>query len=318
MRSAFGCALLLAGCLASSPGMAQSAPETTQVHASVAWIKPVGEPKVLNAFGGWINTIAFSADGSQVIADTDKTLFFLDLALKEAAKPIEGHRDMGDRSVLSPDAKRVYMASWATTTTSVNGKRKTTQGGDLSVAEWAARKKEDLMPLKKEVESFAVSADGKLLALGYGDGSFQLMDAFSGKSLLGPVKAYKGMAVGKQVVAPVTAIAFSPDGKRVLLGDVETLLRIFDTATGKPLGKPIPGHTSLVEALAFSPKGKYMVTATQDHGLFVLDGATGKMLGDRLDISSKATALAFSPDGKHVVTGHFAGDVQIWNFLLPE
>jgi len=308
--------LLAMGCMTVAvPNLQAAEPVTDRELTSVSWITPKGTPLELNRFGGWINAVAISPDGKQVIADTDKTLHYFDLALKPSSPAIEGFRGMTDKAMISPDARRAFLVSWSTSLTTVKGKKQMTAAGELAATDIATLKKTKLMTLKKEVESFAVSADGKRVALGYGDGTFQIVDAASGKSLLGTIQAYKGITIGGNTIANVTAIAFSPDGKRLALGDVNGLLRFHDAKTGKALGAPVPGHTSLIEAIAFSPDGKQIVSATQDKGLFVLDGVSGKLIGDRLDTGNKVTALTFSPDGKRIVTGHFQGDVRVWDFV---
>lgn len=309
--------LLAMGCMTVSvPNLKAAAePVTDRELTAVSWIKPKGEPLPVNTFGEFIHAVAFSADGKQIIADTDKTLFTADLSLKKAAPLAEGYRDMLDRPVFGPAAKRIYLASWNTTIVTEKGKKKMVGTGELKSVDRAALNKVKLTSLKKEAESNAISADGAKIALGYGDGTFQILDTAKGKSLLGPVKAYKGVTVAGNTFANVAAIAFSSDGKRLALGDVEAKLRFYDAATGKALGAPVMGHTSLIEVIAFSPDGRYIVTATQDKGLFLLDGATGTVIGDRLETGNKVTSLAFSPDGKQIVTGHFHGDVRLWDFV---
>jgi len=313
MKTAVCGAVMMAGVSATAAMAAE--PITDRELTSVSWITPKGTPLELNRFGGWINAVGISPDGKQVIADTDKTLHYFDLSLKQAAPPVEGFRGMTDKAMISPDVRRAFLVSWATSLTTVKGKKQMTAAGELAATDIATLKKTKLMMLKKEVESYAVSVDGKRVALGYGDGTFQVVDATTGKSLLGPIQAYKGITIDGNTIANVTAIAFSPDGKRLALGDVNGLLRFHDAKTGKALGAPVPGHTSLIEAIAFSPDGKQIVSATQDKGLFLLDGVSGAVIGDRLDTGNKVTALAFSPDGKRIVTGHFQGDVRLWDFV---
>ncbi len=310
-------ALLACLLMAFGQGLQAGAP-AAQATPSVPWLKPTKAPLVLNPYGGWIEAISFTADGSQIVADTDKTLHFLDLSLKPAREPIEGHRQMGDRPAFGPGAKQVFVTSWVTSaTTGAGGKRASARAGELKVVDWA-RETKPLGALKAEVSSSAISADGKRVALGFENGSFQILDAATGKSLLGPVVVYKGVDAGGEFIATISAIAFSADGKRVALGDLEAQLRFFDAGTGKALGKPVGGHSSIIEVIAFCPDGSRMVTATQDMGLYVLDAVSGAPAGARLDTGNKVTALAFSPDGKRLATGHFRGDVRLWDFTPPK
>ena len=40
----------------------------------------------------------------------------------------------------------------------------------------------------------------------------------------------------------VWSAAFSPDGKRIVTASVDKTARIWDAATGKPIGEPLKGH----------------------------------------------------------------------------
>ena len=58
-------------------------------------------------------------------------------------------------------------------------------------------------------------------------------------------------------------MAFSPDGKTVLTGSSDKTARLWDAATGRPLGLPMK-HQDLVRAVAFSPDGKTVLTGSAD------------------------------------------------------
>ena len=40
----------------------------------------------------------------------------------------------------------------------------------------------------------------------------------------------------------VLSAAFSPDGKRIVTASCDKTARIWDAATGKPIGEPLKGH----------------------------------------------------------------------------
>ena len=60
-------------------------------------------------------------------------------------------------------------------------------------------------------------------------------------------------------------MAFSPDGKTVLTGSRDQTARLWDAATGMPLGPAIP-HPAQIVAVAFSPDGKSFLTGDSDQG----------------------------------------------------
>ena len=75
------------------------------------------------------------------------------------------------------------------------------------------------------------------------------------------------------------AVAFSPDGTKVATASDDTTARLWDAATGKPLGEPMK-HEEAVMAVAFSPDGTKVATASEDKTARLWDAATGKPLGE--------------------------------------
>ena len=73
-------------------------------------------------------------------------------------------------------------------------------------------------------------------------------------------------------------MAFSPDGKTVLTGSNDKTARLWDAATGQPLGLPMM-HQDGVRAVAFSPDGKTVLTGSEDKTARLWDAATGRPLG---------------------------------------
>ena len=67
--------------------------------------------------------------------------------------------------------------------------------------------------------------------------------------------------------------AFSPDGQRIVTASSNKTARLWDAATGKPIGGPLKGHEAAVLSAAFSPDGQRIVTAS--------DGQDGARLGRR-------------------------------------
>ena len=52
-----------------------------------------------------------------------------------------------------------------------------------------------------------------------------------------------------------------PDGTRIVTASLDSTGRLWDAATGKPIGESLGGHESYVLGAAFSPDGKRVVTA---------------------------------------------------------
>jgi len=56
-------------------------------------------------------------------------------------------------------------------------------------------------------------------------------------------------------------VAFSSDGKRVLIGSLDGTARQWDAQTGQQIGEPLD-HGAIVSAVAYSPDGKHILSQT--------------------------------------------------------
>jgi WD40 repeat protein len=164
------------------------------------------------------------------------------------------------------------------------------------------------------VYAVAFSADGKRVVTGGRDGAAGLWDAGSGRPLGEPM----------QHGGPIYAVAFSSDSKRVVTGggDPESkrvanggedgAARLWDAASGQPLGEPMR-HRSPIYAVAFSPDGQRVVTGSYDDTARLWDAASGRPLGAPMKHGGTVYAATFSPDGQRVVTGGDDSTARLWD-----
>jgi WD40 repeat protein len=112
----------------------------------------------------------------------------------------------------------------------------------------------------------------------------------------------------------------TPDGKQVLCGGADHVVRLFEAATGKELQR-MTGHTGEVWVASLTPDGKQAITGGLDGTLRVWDVATGKQLRTFAGVTDYPRCLGWSPDGKRVVVGHFSdlrtfkckATVRVWD-----
>jgi WD40 repeat protein/tetratricopeptide (TPR) repeat protein len=131
----------------------------------------------------------------------------------------------------------------------------------------------------------------------------------------------------------VSVATFSLDGKTILTAGADGTARLWDAATGRPIGEPMK-HPSEIGVAALSPDGKVLVTAggnrmgrvinegTQqiakvkravDNTARLWDATTGRSIGEPLEHRQAVEAVAFSPDGKFILTGSGDGTARLWD-----
>lgn len=92
-------------------------------------------------------------------------------------------------------------------------------------------------------------------------------------------------------------LAFSPDGKRIVLASSDKTVYIWDVETKKEIRR-LEGHTDRVNSAAFSPDGKQIVTASTDDTARIWDAETGKEVSCLVGHTGSVYSAAFSPNGK--------------------
>jgi WD40 repeat protein len=110
----------------------------------------------------------------------------------------------------------------------------------------------------------------------------------------------------------VSAVAFSPDGTRVITGSSDNTARLWDARDGKPLAT-LQGHTAAVGMVAFSPDGTRVITGSSDNTARLWDARDGKPLATLQGHTRRVLAVAFSPDGTRVLTGSLDYTARLWD-----
>jgi len=111
----------------------------------------------------------------------------------------------------------------------------------------------------------------------------------------------------------IGAVAWSPDGARVAVGD-GAQIRLWDRH-GR-LRATLAGHEGTVRLLAWSPEGQRLLSGGDDEQARIFhlaDPGTGQPLRGH---SGPITAIAWHPDGEEVATASRDGHVRLWT-LIP-
>lgn len=117
----------------------------------------------------------------------------------------------------------------------------------------------------------------------------------------------------------IHAVAFSPDGQRIVSGGSDATLRLWNAQTGEAIGEPLVGHEEGVLSVAFSPDGQRIVSGSSDTTLRLWDAQTGGAIGEPLTgHSSVVLSVAFSPDSQRIVSGGEDSVLRMWNARTGE
>jgi WD40 repeat protein len=208
-----------------------------------------------------------------------------------------------------------------------DGQRVVTGSTDGTLRLWDAasgREVDRVATLPKEINGLALSPDNGRLALVASDMQLHLWNL----QTRAEVRVFDGKILG------LRALAFSPDGSRVVAGGggsqdrkpIETEVRCWDVQTGRELGKS-PPHPSPLTAVMFTTDGRTVLSVDMERNVRSWDvtslqaaakpapanedsvGAVRKYSGHRGPIRS----VAVSPDGKRVLTGAFNGELFLWD-----
>jgi WD40 repeat protein len=152
---------------------------------------------------------------------------------------------------------------------------------------------------KQKVSSAALSADGRHLAAGHGDGALSLWNMQTG-SQLRKAQPYRNEF----------SVAFSPR-KNIFLSAGDENMTVWSTDSAQPLAKLEQAGISLVNrALAFSPDGRY-AAAGGDKKVALYDMQTLRELRS-LPLERGAKAVAMSSNNNYLASGA-SMDVKVWN-----
>ena len=192
-------------------------------------------------------------------------------------------------AVFSPDGRRVLTAS-----------------DDMTARIWILADPQQpplIFKHNSSVKRAAFRRDGERIVTASADG-VRVWDA---KRTDAPLLSF-GFEQGQEVLDA----EYSPDGTRIVTASSDHTARIWDAATGNPIGEL--KHDDQVSSASFSPDGSRIVTASWDRTARVWDAQTHKELIQFQGHVGLVYSAAFSPgDGDRVVTASNDRTAWVWD-----
>jgi WD40 repeat protein len=186
-----------------------------------------------------VNAVVVSRDGRFMLTGCDdRHMRLWDLSKNEDLKKYPGHEDYCYACAFAPNG--VHVASGSKDRRAV-------------VYEMSTGKVVQKFEQNNAVLGVAFSSDSKYLFT-CGDSDVHVWDIATGKK----VKSFEGK--GSYLV---NSMSLSADGRRLLTGGEDKMLRLWDTSTGKEIVS-YPGHTLAILAVAISDDGRRALSGQQD------------------------------------------------------
>ena len=108
------------------------------------------------------------------------------------------------------------------------------------------------------------------------------------------------------------AVAFSPDGARLVAGCGDRTVRVFDVATGKQV-RVFRHHADWVQSVAFSKDGKRVVSGSRDRTVRVFDPETGEIQTTFTGHETPVITAAFLSNGAAVFSLAHEKEIRLWD-----
>ena len=231
------------------------------------------EIKTIGGHSGYINSIACSPNGLQVLSGAkDGTAILWNAQTHHEILRFKGHQSEIFSVKFSPDGQKALTAS-----------------ADNTSKIWDLNTGNEILTFighTASVNTASFSKDGKMIVTGSDDKTIKIWDAVSGaeiRTITGHTK-------------PIYYAIFSPDGNTVFSGSEDNTARLWNVNTGFIIYK-----ITDAAGAAFSPDGSIIYVNLNNYKANLLDAKTGKVIRSfKYNFNTNGRNISFSSDGSKV------------------
>lgn len=258
-----------------------------------------------------VNVVNFSPDGTRILSgSSDSTVKTWDAAKKQAVMTLTHPGNLQLRSSwYSPDGKRVL-------TCGIQGPKlyDAETGRLIQSFEWTAWLSQ-LCAFSPNGKHFVSSAQSSIFRSRFTAGVWD-------------VETARRVMTLKDNKERIDCILFSRDGRMVVTGAQDRIIRFWDAVTGKELFS-LEGHTSGVKCIHFSADGKLLISGSGDSEtaksgeVKLWNVAQRKVIRTLKSRTFPVSAVSFSPNNRCIVFGDVDGSLTFQDlktekeFVIP-
>ncbi len=214
---------------------------------------------VLHGHSGKALSVAFSPDGRLLAsASADHTVKIWDVATEKELLTLRAHEGAVRSVAFSADGRRLASG-----------------GDDRVVKIWDAatgREERSLTGQPGAVHAVAFSPDGKRLAAATA-ALKRVLTEDSGATVVWNLETGQTAFTLRGGRGDVRAVAYSPDGKRLVSAGSDGWLKLWEPTTGREILTLYDAHLDCVNAVAFSTDGTHMASASCDGTVILWNGS---------------------------------------------